>query len=64
MLSLTVSSVEGNFIYLEFMWKLCYIAVKQKLLVGVFNDTLNISILIYVKCDMYLYVLILQGMTD
>ena len=30
MLSLTVSSVEENFIYLLFMWKLCYIAVKQK----------------------------------
>jgi len=43
MLSLTVSSVERNFIYLLFMWKLCYIAVKRKLLVGVVKDTLNMK---------------------
>jgi hypothetical protein len=43
MLSLSVSSLERNFINLVFMWKLCYIAVKQKLLVGVFNDMLNVK---------------------
>ena len=32
-LSLTVSSVEGNFIYLVSVWKLCYIGVKRTLLV-------------------------------
>jgi len=43
MLSLTVSSAERNFIYLVFMWKLCYIAVKRKLLFGIVKDTLNVK---------------------